>query len=400
MADHLIDSDKDSTVHLHGKDSHWILPEGLTVSVTDSLAAIVNAADTGVQLSVEGTVGNLDPDGTGIAMNGKTNGVDLLEQGVVAADTGISFHGAHFSLVNRGSIDAQTAGINGMGNDFDLVNRGEIHAEAGWAIHLRAAFGTVTIGKTGLLSSAGGIDVDGGTAGLYSADVTNLGTIQSSGIAIDLSKGDDHFVNRGLVVGDVFAGGGGDWIDLVGGTIEGKVHGGKGDDFYVIDSDQFTIVEKTGGGYDVVYTTVSFAIGADQELENLFAEGDGDIDLTGSGADNQLLGNAGANTLSGGDGKDYITGYAGTDTLIGGAAADTFVFGPGHGADVIEDFDVSGADHDILSLYRIKHVASFEDVVSRLSDTNEGVLMKLGKHDSVLFKGVTTSDLTADHFDI
>jgi Ca2+-binding RTX toxin-like protein len=400
VADHLIDSDRDTPVYLYGKNSHWILPAGLTVSVTNSPASIVNAADTGVLLTVDGMVRNTDPDGTGIVMNGKTNGVDVPKQGAVEADTGLSFHAAHFSLVNRGSIDGQTAGISGMGNDFDLVNRGEIHADAGWAIHLRAEFGTVTIGKTGLLSGGGGIDVDGGTAGVYSADVTNLGTIQSSGIAVDLGKGDNHFVNRGQIVGDVFAGGGGDWIDLAGGTIEGKVHGGKGDDFYVIDSDQPTIVEKAGGGYDVVYTTVSFAIGIGQELENLFAEGDGDIDLTGNAADNQLLGNAGANTLLGGGGKDYMTGYAGDDMLTGGADADTFVFGPGHGADIIEDFDASGDDHDILSLYRIKHVEHFEDIVSRLSDTDEGVLMKLGKHDSVLIKGVTTSELTADHFDI
>lgn len=400
MAKHIIDTDKDHAVPLHGVESDWVLAAGVAVAVDDAPAALFNAEDKRLHLLVEGAVTNSAADGTGIVMDGRDNDLIIQQSGAVSAETGVSFHAVRFEFVNRGLIDAETTGISGGRPNYEIQNSGEIHSDNGWAIQLKNDFGLIINGKNGLISGVGGIDIDGGVAGRIGVSVTNHGTIESAGTAIDLDKGDDHFVNHGSITGDIFTGDGDDWIDLTGGTVDGEIHGGAGDDFYTVDSDQFAIVEEAGGGYDVVYTTVSFAIGVDQELENLFADGDGDIDLTGSAADNELAGNSGANILSGGEGDDWLSGFGGDDVLNGGTGADEFVIGRDSGADTIEDFTAAGADHDLISIYGHRKIESYDDVVARMTDTADGVLIKLSKHDTILIEDVVKAELTADHFDI
>ena len=104
-----------------------------------------------------------------------------------------------------------------------------------------------------------------------------------------------------------------------------------GNDVYYIVSGTESVIEAGGGGSDVVYTNLSYALGAGQEIEVLLAVSQGAttaMNLTGNEIANQLYGNDGANVLDGGAGADFMLGYAGADTFqfntaLGGGNVDT-----------------------------------------------------------------------------
>jgi Ca2+-binding RTX toxin-like protein len=127
-------------------------------------------------------------------------------------------------------------------------------------------------------------------------------------------------------------------LDGAGGT--DTMSGFGGNDTYIVDNAGDAVEETAGNGFDAVYTTVSYALGAGQEVEWLSTNaqgGTGAINLTGNDLSNYVVGNNGANILNGGTGND---------TLIGNGGADSFAFTTALGAtnvDVIADF-VSGTD--------------------------------------------------------
>ncbi|MEW6166909.1 MAG: hypothetical protein AB1651_04335 [Pseudomonadota bacterium] len=86
------------------------------------------------------------------------------------------------------------------------------------------------------------------------------------------------------------------------------------------------VVEYAGGGFDTVYSTVSYVL--PEHVEALTLIGDGPINGTGNGLDNVLVGNGAANTLA---------GEAGNDQLDGGDGNDTYVYSAGDGLDLITD---------------------------------------------------------------
>src|SRR5438128_4677770 len=113
-----------------------------------------------------------------------------------------------------------------------------------------------------------------------------------------------------------------------------------GNDIYYIVSGTEAAIEANGGGTDVVYTNLSYALGAGQEIEILSAVSNSAataMNLTGNEFANQLYGNNGANILNGGAGNDVLQGFGG---------ADSFAFTTALGAnnvDTVVDF-VTGAD--------------------------------------------------------
>ena len=102
---------------------------------------------------------------------------------------------------------------------------------------------------------------------------------------------------------------------LDGGLGADTLIGGAGDDTYVVDDAGDAVVELSGGGTDLVQTSLStYALGANVEA----------LTFTGAGGFTGT-GNALVNTLTGGAGNDRLDGGAGADKLIGGAGNDTYV---------------------------------------------------------------------------
>ena len=106
--------------------------------------------------------------------------------------------------------------------------------------------------------------------------------------------------------------------------------------------------ESAGSGSDTVNASVSYALGAGEEIEFLRAYYTGTTGLS-------LTGNEKANTVIGGGGADTLEGGLGADVLTGGAGADTFVFATALGSgnvDRIGDFaNAARAVHDTGELF-------------------------------------------------
>ena len=132
----------------------------------------------------------------------------------------------------------------------------------------------------------------------------------------------NHFAQAifGNAGNNVFNGGGG----------ADQLIGLGGNDIYYVDLASVRVYENVGGGNDGIYSSVSYTLGAGQEIEFLSANSHAAtsaINLTGNEFANTLYGNAGANVL---DGK------GGSDALIGLAGADIFAFTTAPGADNVD----------------------------------------------------------------
>jgi Ca2+-binding RTX toxin-like protein len=101
-----------------------------------------------------------------------------------------------------------------------------------------------------------------------------------------------------------------------------------GDDSYVVDTQLDQVIELAGGGYDTIFSPVSYVLAAGTEVEALSTldrNGTQAIDFTGNEFGNALYGNAAADKLTGGGGNDVLDGGAGADTMIGGIGDDTYI---------------------------------------------------------------------------
>jgi parallel beta-helix repeat protein len=134
---------------------------------------------------------------------------------------------------------------------------------------------------------------------------------------------------------------GNDIID--GGKGADSMYGYAGNDTYFVDSSSDKVFEAAGGGYDKVFTTSSFTIANDAEIEFVQATGTAAATLKGNSLANTLIGNTAANTITANDGNDVLDGGLGNDVLTGGNGRDSFVFSTALGSnnvDQIKDFKV------------------------------------------------------------
>jgi Ca2+-binding RTX toxin-like protein len=144
-------------------------------------------------------------------------------------------------------------------------------------------------------ASAAGINVD-----------IRYTTPGRAGIGGD-SEGDTLF-NVEKVIGtafnDTFS------IDSISATFEG----GAGDDVYILNSGNSTVIEQVGGGNDEVRTNYG-VIGLNANVERLTYTGTGAFTGYGNASDNIITGGIGNDSLFGGDGADQFFGGAGIDTV-------------------------------------------------------------------------------------
>jgi Ca2+-binding RTX toxin-like protein len=111
-----------------------------------------------------------------------------------------------------------------------------------------------------------------------------------------------------------------------------------GNDTYVVDRAEDQVLEAIGGGNDVIFTSVSYSLNSNQEIETLSTQthaGTQAIDLVGNQLNNTLFGNNGANLLNGVDGADTMIGLGGNDTYAIDNAGDLVVEQVGGGSDLV-----------------------------------------------------------------
>lgn len=130
-----------------------------------------------------------------------------------------------------------------------------------------------------------------------------------------IMKGNDKLL--GSSHGDHLEGyAGNDWLNGSAGAE--TLDGGSGNDTYIVDNRDDRVFEAVGDGKtDVVYTSVSFALAADDEIEELRAAAG--VSLL------SLIGSEFSNLIVGTSGNDEIDGKSGVDTLNGGAGDDHYI---------------------------------------------------------------------------
>ena len=191
---------------------------------------------------------------------------------------------------------------------------------------------------------------------------------------------------------DVIEGGSGaDTLD--GGADRDILEGGFGDDVYLIDDDETTIIEGTNEGFDRVITSINIALPTNIEVLEL---ADGADEATGNDNANVLIGSNGADLISGRDGADTLRGGAGADTIVGGNGADeltgdggidVFLYNSANlGADTITDYE-AGVD-----LFTVDNGVT---VVSNLAAGSDAIIT-LSTGDVITIVGVAPGDIVVE----
>ncbi|MCG7392285.1 cadherin domain-containing protein [Microvirga sp. ACRRW] len=189
--------------------------------------------------------------------------------------------------------------------------------------------------------------------------------------------GDDRLYGEGG--NDTLDGGSGNDM-LNGGSGRDRMIGGSGNDIYHVDTKGDVIVEAKNGGTDLVYSAISYTLGA--TLEHLVGTGKGAISLTGNNLANGLLGNNAKNTIKGGAGNDTVNGGGGNDVLYGGSGKDAFVFNTKPSArtnkDLIKDWnpkdDVIHLENQVFTALKAGKLAKGSFVLgAKAKDKNDFV---------------------------
>jgi Ca2+-binding RTX toxin-like protein len=243
--------------------------------------------------------------------------------------------------------------LDGIGST--LINHGIIQSHgSGLSLFVRDA-GTTTITNHGLINAEKfGV---WNKFGLGVLNFTNTGVIESPLAAFFGGAGVDNLTNRGIFRGNVELNNGNDVYIGLGGLVTGTIHGGGGNDRFVLGNG----ADKVDGGFgvdllDFSAVTTNLVIDLANASNNAGAPAKLDVytnienvnggtksdTLRGNGDNNTLKGNGGTDRLEGAGGEDTLIGGNGGDTLIGGAGRDVFLFNTvGELRDVITDFSTT-----------------------------------------------------------
>lgn len=243
---------------------------------------------------------------------------------------------------------AGAAAIWGTGR-FTIAVEGEITTTKADAIRATAATSvTITVADGGLLRATGGEAIDIAATG--TVRIANSGTITGDILIAPSGNGTVRLQNDGRIDGDItITGESFDVIDLRGGQVTGTVSGGGGNDDYYVDNTEIRIVEVADEGsfFDEIYSSVSYVLPANSNIEAIQLIGTADISATATESPRVwLYGNSGKNTLTGGVGADFLQSNGGVDRMIGGAGDDIYIT---EGDDFI--IEQAGGGIDTVRLY-------------------------------------------------
>ncbi len=145
--------------------------------------------------------------------------------------------------------------------------------------------------------------------------------------------------------------------------------GGAGDDVYVVDHAGDQVIEASGEGTDLVFSSISFTL--PDHVENLTLTGSQLASATGNDLSNTLIGNGRNNTLDGRGGADIMIGGGGKDTYIVDHAADVVMEAADQGADTVMA-SVSYVLSDHVETLNLTGTASINATGNALANTLTG----------------------------
>jgi len=193
------------------------------------------------------------------------------------------------------------------------------------------------------VDSAGDIVVEGAGGGTLDEVVTSVSYALAAGADVELMQTNNSALATSInLIGNAASQtlvGNAGINNLVGGGGNDVLRGFGGNDNYFVDSQSDIIDEVAGGGtLDRVYTTATFVLAADDNIEFMATTNSAlttAINFAGNALNQTIVGNAGSNVIYGGLGNDNLQGLGG---------ADFFVFDTALGAnniDTLSDFSVA-----------------------------------------------------------
>jgi serralysin len=370
----------------------YIVDAGATMSVADDNAFFGASSFSDNTIQIFGAVETTTTNTTTIQIQGSHASVQVKAGGSVTSETtAIWLQGEKSSVSNNGTIDAVDFGVR-VQADGAFVKNNDTLTSDGTGIRIEGTGGEIENYDT----ITAGVGVKGIANAGDTLSLVNEGTITGTDFSFSGSDASDTIINRGSMIGDISLQGGDDNVNMTGGTLDGTVFGGFGDDVYTIDSTNISLEEEAGAGNDKIVSSVSFTLPAN--FETLQLSGSADIDATGSSKDDKLIGNGGVNDIQGKGGDDRLAGGRRGDILTGGQGADTFIFADRGGRDKVTDFDSEGSGHDTIDFSGVSGLKDFSDVKQHMEQAGGDTIITLSHRDVITLQDVKINDLHANDF--